>query len=248
VIKAPNFADLECLGLMHGFGERSSTYPEGITTAKQVHSALVQDAAGPLGAGDALISAQSGVIVGVKTADCVPILLVDPSTRTVAAVHAGWRGTADSIAAATVRALGVGWKTDPRNLRAAIGPSIGRCCYEVGPEVARRFGIAVSHPVHLDLSGINEMQLRAAGVSNIWLSGECTFCAADRFYSFRREREQAGRMLSFIGWQKHVGRTSLDPPGNPSDVFLKAIITPRWRTSRRYPRPRSRADRPAPGI
>jgi len=224
VIKAPNFADLESLGLVHGFGDRSSTYPEGITTAKQVHSALVQDAAGPLGAGDALISARSGVIVGVKTADCVPVLLVDSSTHVVAAVHAGWRGTAESITSATVRALAAGWKIDPRNLRAAIGPSIGVCCYEVGPEVARRFGIAVSHPVRLDLCGINEMQLRAAGVSDIWRSGECTFCAADRFYSFRREPEQEGRMVSFIGWRKkigwrkHVGRISLDPPGNPSDA------------------------------
>jgi len=71
----------------------------------------------------------------------------------------------------------------------------------VGPEVALRFGIRVSVPVHLDLPTINEMQLRAAGVSDIWKSGECTFCSVDRFYSFRRERERAGRMLSFVGWQ-----------------------------------------------
>jgi hypothetical protein len=202
VITAPNFGDVE--GLVHGFGERGSaypeTYPEGIRIARQIHSAIIQDADGPLSEGDALISDRPGVMVGVKTADCVPILLVDPSTRVVAAVHAGWRGTAEGIAAATVRALATGWKIDPRSLRAAIGPSIGVCCYEVGPEVAQPFGIAVSHPVHLDLRGINEMQLRAAGVSNIWVSGECTFCAANRFYSFRREREQAGRMLSFIGW------------------------------------------------
>ena len=69
------------------------------------------------------------------------------------------------------------------------------------------------------------MQLRAAGVSNIWKSGACTFCAtcttpgeAYRFHSFRREREAAGRMVSFIGWQKHIGRTSQGPPGNQSDV------------------------------
>ena len=212
MITAPNFADLECLGFVHGFGERSSSYPEGIRTAKQIHSDIVQDATGPLAEGDALISGRPGVIVGVKTADCVPILLVDPSARVVAAIHAGWRGTAECIAAATVRALVTGWKTDPRNLRAAVGPSIGACCYEVGPEVAQRFeiaaqrfGIAAADPVHLDLPGINEMQLRAAGISNIWVSGECTFCTANRFHSYRfhsyrREREQAGRMLSFIGW------------------------------------------------
>jgi hypothetical protein len=93
-----------------------------------------------------------------------------------------------------------GWQVNPQNLRAAIGPSIGACCYEVGPEVACRFGIRVSNPVHLDLPAINEMQLRNAGISDIWKSGACTFCAADRFYSVRREREEAGRMLSFVGW------------------------------------------------
>jgi copper oxidase (laccase) domain-containing protein len=69
----------------------------------------------------------------------------------------------------------------------------------VGADVAERFGIDTAGPVHLDLASINERQLRAAGVTNIWKSGECTFCRADRFFSFRREREQAGRMMSIIG-------------------------------------------------
>jgi YfiH family protein len=174
------------------------------------------------GEADALISKDTGVIVGIRTADCVPILLADPFTGAVAAIHAGWRGTAEGIAASAVRSLVAAWQIDPRNLRAAIGPSISGCCYEVGPEVAQRFGIRTSHPVHLDLPAINEMQLRAAGVSNIWKSGVCTFCAisgdAHRFHSYRREREAAGRMVSFIGWQKHIGRTSEGPPGNQSDV------------------------------
>ena len=225
MITADNFADLD--GLVHGFGERSSTYPDGITTAKQIHSAIVKNACEPIGEADALISKDIGVIVGVRTADCVPILLADPSTGAVAAVHAGWRGTAQGIVAAAVESLVAEWQIDPRNLRAAIGPSIGSCCYEVGPEVAQRFGVRTSHPVHLDLPAINEMQLRAAGVSNIWKSGACTFCAmaglptgdAYRFHSFRREREAAGRMVSFIGWQKHIGRTSQGPPGNQPDVL-----------------------------
>jgi purine-nucleoside/S-methyl-5'-thioadenosine phosphorylase / adenosine deaminase len=228
MISAANFADLD--GLVHGFGERSSTYPEGITTAKQIHSAIVQNARSVMGKNgsgeaDALISKDSGVIVGIRTADCVPILLADPLTGAVAAIHAGWRGTAEGIAAGAVRSLMAEWQIDPRNLRAAIGPSIGSCCYEVGPEVAQRFGIRVSRPVHLDLPGINEMQLRATGVSNIWKSGACTFCAMTgapgegyRFHSFRREREAAGRMVSYIGWQKHIGRTQQGPPENQPDV------------------------------
>jgi polyphenol oxidase len=224
MISAANFADLD--GLVHGFGERSSSYPEGITTAKQIHSAIVKNARGGIGSigeADALILKDTGVLVGIRTADCVPILLADPSTGVVAAIHAGWRGTAEGIAAGAVRSLMAEWQIDPRNLRAAIGPSIGSCCYEVGPEVAQRFGIRVSRPVHLDLPAINEMQLRATGVSNIWKSGACTFCAMTasegyRFHSFRREREAAGRMVSFVGWQKHIGRTSQGPPGNPPDV------------------------------
>jgi hypothetical protein len=207
MIKSPNFADLNWLD--HGFGLRDSPMPAGIRTVKQIHSSLVLDASSPA-EGDALISDLAGVSVGVRTADCVPILLVDPSVPAVAAIHAGWRGSAQNIAAAAVSELAERWKTRPENLRAAIGPSIGVCCYKVGPEVAKQFEqwIPVTKDRHLDSQAVNDRQLRAAGVNDIWKSGECTFCAADRFFSFRREREQAGRMMSFIGLQKHVGRTA----------------------------------------
>jgi hypothetical protein len=201
MIQAPNMVNLEWLG--HGFGRRDSILPEGIRTIRQIHSAIVHDTAAIDSAfeGDALISRESGVHVGVKTADCVPILLVDTTTRTVAAVHAGWRGSAANIVSAVVRKM----TARPEDVRAAIGPSIGVCCYEVGPDVARQFGAwipelnTVHDPVHLDLPAINEQQLRELGVQDIWKSGECTYCRADRFFSFRREREQAGRMISFIG-------------------------------------------------
>lgn len=205
MIQAANFVDLDWL--KHGFGERDSVLPEGIRTVKQIHSAKVLNAAAlkENDTGDALISDRPGVTVGVKTADCVPILLVDPAKRVVAAIHAGWRGTAENIAAAAVKELAGLWKSEPNDLRAAIGPSIGGCCYEVGPDVAQRFAAwnpalkEITGPVCLDLPAINETQLREAGVNNIWKCGECTFCLPGRFYSFRRDREQAGRMVSFIG-------------------------------------------------
>jgi YfiH family protein len=214
MIEAPNLRDLEWLE--HGFGLRDSAVPAGVTTVKQIHSGIILDAAqldaipGSAREGDALISDRPGVRVGVKTADCVPILLVDTSGRVVAAIHAGWRGSAENIAGGTVRELAARWNTRPENLRAAIGPAIGVCCYEVGPEVANRFAqwIPVTKDRHLDLPAINEKQLRAEGVVDIWKSGQCTYCIAGKFFSFRRERERAGRMLSFIGLQKHVGRTS----------------------------------------
>src|ERR1700733_13903713 len=126
VIQAPNFLDLEWLD--HGFGLRDSVLPEGIRTVKQIHSSAVLDAAAPASGasdpqGDALLSDRAGVRVGVKTADCVPILIVDPSTPAVAAIHAGWRGSAENIAARAGRRMAALWKTRPENLRAAIGPS-----------------------------------------------------------------------------------------------------------------------------
>jgi YfiH family protein len=219
MIQAPNLLDLKWLD--HGFGLRDSELPAGVRTVKQIHSRIVLDVEewsssddAPAPEGDALISDRAGIRVGIRTADCVPILLVDPAIPVVAAIHAGWRGSAENIAAAAVSELSNKWKTRPGNLRAAIGPSIGACCYEVGAEVANRFETwnpqmrQAQGPVHLDLRAINEEQLRAAGVRDIWRSEECTFCLPRRFFSFRREREQAGRMLSFIGLQKHVGRTA----------------------------------------
>jgi YfiH family protein len=215
MITAPNFSDLDFVE--HGFGMRDSVTPDDIRTAKQIHSSIVLDAealaGGVSGAvdtprADALVSRRGGVRIGVKTADCVPVLLVDPVNRAVAAIHAGWRGSAANIVGAAIRQLTTKWGTRPENLRAAIGPSIGLCCYEVGPEVARQFETwlpelaSLSGHAHLDLPAVNEWQLREAGVTDIWKSGECTFCMADRFFSFRRERERAGRMMSFIGLQK----------------------------------------------
>jgi len=205
MIEAPNLAEFPWL--RHGFGLRDTVFTDQLTTVRQIHSNIVinAEAAELEPEGDALISNRAAVVVAVKTADCVPILLVDPITHSVAAIHAGWRGTAAQIVAAAVNQLATHWNVRAKDLRAAIGPSIGKCCYEVGPDVARHFGTWVPElndidtPVHIDLPAINEAQLREAGVSDVWISRECTFCAPQRFYSFRREREQSGRMFSFIG-------------------------------------------------
>jgi len=205
MIQAPNFEGIE--GLVHGFGLRDSIWPEGVRLIKQIHSDLVRDAAsvGPGDEGDALVSFRAGISIGVKTADCVPILLVDPATGAIASVHAGWRGTAQKILPKVIRVLAARRAVRPENLRVAIGPAIGGCCYEVGPEVAHRFGMEVSGVVHIDLAQLNRRQLIDAGVENIWVSGECTYCSAKRFYSYRREKENAGRMVSFIGRQEKGG-------------------------------------------
>lgn len=154
--------------------------------------------------GDALLS--GGPLVGVKTADCIPILLVDERHRAVAAVHAGWRGTVARIAQKAMGRMSERWGADARYLHAAIGPGIGACCYEVGPEVSAQFAEFfperddLGQRTKIDLVEANRRQLIEAGVpgERIYAANLCTFCDP-QFYSFRREGEAAGRMISFIG-------------------------------------------------
>jgi polyphenol oxidase len=186
--------------LVYGFGTRHFSAPESTATLRQIHSDIVVPARGRtgcLGEGDALLS--DGVMVAVKTADCIPIFLVDAKKRAVAAVHAGWRGTARQIARRAVEAMAREFDTCATDLHAAVGPGIGACCYEVGPEVAAEFGL--SGIVHLDLLQANRAQLLAAGVvlGRIYGAGLCTMCRPQEFWSFRREKLGAGRMYSYVG-------------------------------------------------
>ena len=170
-----------------------------MATLRQIHSAHVLPAAAPglVGDGDALITDRPGVPVSVRTADCYPILLVDVDTRAVAAIHAGWRGTAAHIVGEALKQMHALHGTTADHIWAAIGPGIGACCYEVGEDVAQRFG---QHAGKLDLAAANYTQLREAGVHdrNIEVIRHCTFCEPAEFHSFRRDKEHAGRMISYI--------------------------------------------------
>lgn len=185
----------------HGFGTRD-TNPDQTAMARlqQIHSAAIFVAREPgcAGEGDALVTRTPGVAVSIRTADCFPILLADPETRAVAAIHAGWRGTAAGVVRTSLDRMRKEFGTDPRNVFAAIGPGIGACCYEVGLEVARQFGMAEAGK--LDLAAENRNQLIAAGVQTDWIEqvGGCTFCHPAQFFSWRRDRDRAGRMVSFI--------------------------------------------------
>jgi YfiH family protein len=185
--------------LDHGFGTRTAALSQNhMASLKQVHSAITFDAStrGCVGEGDALVSREPGLPVSVRSADCFPILLADARNRTVAAVHAGWRGTAAHIVRAALEKM----NASPEHTFAAIGPGIGECCYEVGEDVGRLFGLNGAGRV--DLAAENRNQLVAAKVpgENIdILGGVCTFCDSSRFYSYRREKEEAGRMISYIG-------------------------------------------------
>jgi polyphenol oxidase len=191
--------------LVHGFGTREADVLKQfvrLATLKQIHSASCVAAGGRsgiLGQGDALLEDTPGAVVAVKTADCVPILLVDERRRAVAAVHAGWRGTAAGIVGQTLVGMLERFGTDAADVHAAIGPSIGPCCYEVGPEVAEQFG--ERGRTNLDLPAINRGQLLAAGVTDgrIYASNLCTMCRPGEFHSYRRDRDAAGRLYSFVG-------------------------------------------------
>ena len=187
--------------IKHGFGTRSGPLSQdGMASLRQIHSALpvVANQPGCAGEGDALIANRPGVAVSIRTADCFPILLADDGRRVVAAIHAGWRGTAAQIVPLTLQKMHDEFGTDSINVHAAIGPGIGACCYEVGEEVARHFG--VDRCRHIDLAAANRRQLMDSGVpeAQIQVLGLCTRCDSSRFHSYRRDGVRAGRMISFI--------------------------------------------------
>jgi YfiH family protein len=206
---------LESLGdwFHHGFGTRHAlNWPGKTVTLKQIHSDIVHSIEEPcssteLGSGDALMTASPSVTVSIRTADCVPILLADPRSRSVAAVHAGWKGTQQQIVRRTVEAMVREFGAVASNIRAAIGPAIGPCCYEVSQDVAEQFAQYLPEwsgtgKTHLPLARFNRWQLIEAGVpaQNIDLDELlCTRCDPTRFESFRRDGELSGRMHAVIG-------------------------------------------------
>lgn len=198
--------------LEYGFGTRASGFwvPENLAMLRQVHSDIcvpVDGVCGMIGEGDALVSDKPGVFVGVRTADCLPLLIADERLRVVAAVHAGWRGTVKQIAAKAVRTLSERFGSRPEDLIAAIGPGICGRCYEVGPEVAREFAgwfpelAGAAGKARIDLAEANRLQLLAAGLpeDRVIAGAPCTFDHPSDFYSYRRGPHKEGRMLSAAG-------------------------------------------------
>ena len=179
-----------------------------LRTVEQVHGGAVVllDTLAPIPPGtraDALVATAPGLVPAVRTADCVPLLLADPRSGRVAAVHAGWRGAWLRIPAAAVaelRACG----SRPSDLIAAVGPAIGRCCYEVSDELASRFAAAFGPAVvtgrRLDLREVVRLQLFAAGIpaAAVEIVGGCTACDPALHFSHRRDEGRTGRHLSFV--------------------------------------------------
>ena len=192
--------------------------PEKLVMTHQVHTDVVRRVtqAHHLGLDhhvypecDALITCDPGTALVIFTADCTPILFYDPITGAVGAAHAGWRGTAADIAGKTVEAMCREFGCQARNIRAAIGPNIGACCFEAGMEVARAmedtFGTEVRSHIRFreekcfpDLKQINALALRRAGVEQMEIAKECTRCRPDRFWSHRVHGAQRGSQGAII--------------------------------------------------
>lgn len=181
--------------------------------ATQVHGASVarvrageDPAATARQEADAICTDVPGEGVGVYVADCVPLVLADARLGACAAVHAGWRGTAAGVATATVRALGAAFGSRPQDLRVALGPAIGPCCFEVGEEVAAAFPAGVvlrraGEKPHVDLRRALRLELERAGVpaDGIDAIAGCTSCDPEgRFFSYRRDRGQTGQHAGFV--------------------------------------------------
>jgi YfiH family protein len=192
---------------------------EALVTVKQVHGSDIlvidepnEDYSHFLGLeGDAIITNQPGVMIGVCVADCVPILLLDGEKRIIAAVHAGWQGTAAGLVSKTVAGMRSEFGSEPARLQAAIGPCIQKCCYEVDAPVRQAFqqgGIAWDSCTEqkgpgawlLDMAAANRELLLLAGLpaSAIQTSDKCVCCHSEQFFSYRRDQGESGRQMGFI--------------------------------------------------
>lgn len=201
-------------GLVHGDRVRVVGAPcpgTGPGTPVGDRSGLVPDC-------DGLATATPGLALAVTCADCVPVYLYDPVRQAGALVHAGWRGTALGVAARAVATLAAAFGSAPGNLRGAIGPSIGPCCYEVdepvrrafiAPAAAAWFTPAAAGRFRLNLWQANYDQLRAAGVpgDGVTVAGLCTACRTGDFFSHRGEGGRTGRMAAILALTpRGVGR------------------------------------------
>jgi hypothetical protein len=159
---------------------------------------------------DAILTKRRGILIGVRVADCVPILLLDRKKQAVGAVHAGWKGTSKQILRNTIDKMKRKFFSSPEDIMVAIGPCIRGCCYEVSCDVRDsvedatgkgNYSMKKDGRYYIDLSSANYVQAVSSGIpeTNIWRSGECTFCNHEKFFSYRYEKGNTGRQGAFVG-------------------------------------------------
>ena len=188
---------------------------KNLSKNKQIHSNIVnkvdKDSIGQIIDGDAIITNEKNVPLLILTADCVPVVLVDKVNKAVGLVHAGWRGTYGKICSETLQSMKENYNTNTEDVFAIIGPSIGKCCYEVSYDLVEKFSALLPNAdekiyeirdekYYLDLWEINTQILKEFGVlkSNIINMNICTSCNCDRFFSYRKHDKTTKRIGTFI--------------------------------------------------
>ncbi len=183
--------------------------PEKIFTIRQVHGDKVLIVGqndlpqqGLLPEADGAVTNVQGIVLSVRTADCLPVFLYDPKKKSIALVHAGWKSSALGIVKKALEALAQNYGSVASDVLAAFGPAIGRCCYEVGQEFEKIFPDEIFYRNsrrYLDLPLVNKNQMFSLGVKpeNILSNVSCTACGKE-FFSYRRDKEKAGRHLSLL--------------------------------------------------
>lgn len=188
---------------------------KNLSKNKQIHSNIVnkvdKDNIGQIIDGDAIITNEKNVPLLILTADCVPVVLVDKVNKAVGLVHAGWRGTYGKICSETLQSMKENYNTNPEDVVAIIGPSIGKCCYEVSYDLVEKFSALLPNAdekiyeirdekYYLDLWEINTQILKEFGVlkSNIINMNICTSCNCNRFFSYRKHDKTTKRIGTFI--------------------------------------------------
>ena len=188
---------------------------KNLSKNKQIHSNIVnkvdKDNIGQIIDGDAIITNEKNVPLLILTADCVPVVLVDKVNKAVGLVHAGWRGTYGKICSETLQSMKENYNTNTEDVVAIIGPSIGKCCYEVSYDLVEKFSALLPNAdekiyeirdekYYLDLWEINTQILKEFGVlkSNIINMNICTSCKCDRFFSYRKHDKTPKRIGTFI--------------------------------------------------
>lgn len=186
-----------------------------LTRNSQIHSSIVnkidEKNIGQRIDGDALITNVKEVPLLILTADCVPVVIIDPKNKAVGVAHAGWRGTYDKICKNTIDEMIKNYKSNPEDLICVIGPSIGPCCYEVSKDLVEKFNTNLANHAgefdiikddkyFLDLWKINELTLKDCNVKdkNIINLQICTNCNHDKFYSYRKHNKTPKRIGTMI--------------------------------------------------
>ena len=180
-----------------------------IVIPKQSHSnnVVICSKPGAINNTDGIITGDKNLVLTIQVADCIPIFLVDPVSNNFGMIHAGWRGIVNGIVSIGIHKL-VQLDAKPKNIEVILGPSIRQCCFEVGPEVSKKFDSSYiketkDHRKLIDLQCAVTQEMIVMGIrrNKIIDANECTFCNNEKYYSYRRGDKSPKRMIAMLGWQ-----------------------------------------------